>query len=288
LGNAHGNSKSPKRFRLTSTNFDWVCELSPSTNLLRYSSGAESKFISIRKFKFAFANTFYKVSKLAKLRSKFLAEKAAERKLQESRSSFVATKPSHVPAHFDKWIEGRNRTNHKAHLFEEPYRPPAYLTCKPVDPERKRTRRSPPKSSSIFPIPSHIVALSKPAEESKILYTKPKTSKDFWKPIKFLGPPENPSFEDPDPILNSPPIAADKLIKKSQKARKPRTKWHCNICSLRHLSSEKQLLDHQGSFRCQARQNRDNPFRCRKCGKKCGNVVNYHRHKEARCYRPSN
>ena len=223
------------------------------------------------------------MSKLAKLRSKFLAEKAAERKLQQSRSNFVAKKPSEVPAHFKDWVEGRNRTNHNAHLFEEPYRPPRYLTTERFDPEKedKKFRRSTPKSSSIFPIPSHIVALSKPAEESKIPYPKPSSSKDFWRPIKFLGPPENPVFED----SNSPPISADKVIKKSCKVRKLRTKWHCSICSLRHLSSEKQLLDHQGSFRCQARQNRENPFRCRKCGKKCGNVVNYHRHKETRCYR---
>jgi len=73
--------------------------------------------------------------------------------------------------------------------------------------------------------------------------------------------------------------------RKAKKGKKPRTKWHCNICGLRHFSSEKQLCDHKGSFRCQARTHRDNPFRCRKCGLKCDNVVNYHRHKEARCYK---
>jgi len=223
------------------------------------------------------------VSQLSKLRSKFLTEKTRERKLQESRSNFVGKNPTHIPPHFNQWIAGRNRTNHKAHLYVQPYRPPAYLTAAPVDPEKehKKSRRSSSNLSSIFPIPAPVVQGLLRGTTPSLSIPPPRSSSEFWKPIKFLGPPEDSFAKDP------PASAVESTIKKSRipRGKKLRTKWHCSICSLRHLSSEKQLLDHQGSFRCQARQNRDNPFRCRKCGKKCDNAENYHRHKEARCYK---
>jgi len=215
-------------------------------------------------------------------------------------SPFVST------SEFNDWQKANTeKTRRKVGLFVQPYRPPAYLSSRSFASKSTKPRSS-TKSSSVFPIPQSVVDHLR--ETAPRISTKPKptTSSAGWKPVLFVAPFANsnshsPGFfpgpplrpppssgpEDPPAPLENIPVSNKTISKprKAKKGKKPRTKWHCNICGLRHFSSEKQLCDHKGSFRCQARTHRDNPFRCRKCGLKCDNVVNYHRHKEARCYK---
>lgn len=244
------------------------------------------------------------------------AKHLARRKAIQNPPNFVIGKPSilhsDIPSdshfnsvsQFKEWQQANaSKTKRKVGLYVQPYRPPSYLVTKTFDPEKSRSSRSAPSRSSVFPIPQQAVEQILKTKPSTANSQKEPTSTALWKPILFTPPfpnstAHNPGFKSsstpPDTIpIDDPPTVPesistfDKPISKAKtkKGKKLRTKWHCSICGLRHLSSEKQLLDHQGSFRCQARQNRDNPWRCRKCGKKCDNAVNYHRHKEARCYK---
>lgn len=189
--------------------------------------------------------------------------------------------PYNTGAQFKDWTTLNNlKTQRKEGLFEQPYRPPSYLVPKTHSTKSSKSR-SLPSRTSVFPFP--VEKSTSPQKQSSSAQTSKSTHSA---PNQGFG---NSQFKilDSFPTETEIPIFEKSIDKSSKpnKGKKLRTKWHCSICSLRHLSSEKQLIAHQGSLRCQARLNRNNPFRCRKCGKKCGNVVNYHRHKEARCYR---
>lgn len=191
--------------------------------------------------------------------------------------------PYNTGAQFKDWTKLNNlKTQRKEGLFEQAYRPPSYLVSRTHSTKSSR-RRSLSSLTSVFPFP---IEKSASSQNQKQPSSNQTSTSIHTAPIQGF---RNSQFKiiDSSPTETVIPIL-DKSIDKSSKpnkGKKLRTKWHCSVCSLRHLSSEKQLRAHQGSLRCQARQNRNNPFRCRKCGKKCGNVVNYHRHKEARCYR---
>lgn len=244
-----------------------VSSLSPYTNWLRYSTGAKSKFINI-----FFSNTFQSLwpsfevtkqmtpSSLREERAKHLARRKEIQNPPKPVSILSIKPPSdNVPirsrTQFKEWEQLNDLDNRrKIGLFVQPYRPPTYLITNNLSTKSVKSRSAPSHLSDI-PIPQPVVEKLRTQKPFVPIESNQPNSTPFGKPFGFLPyfpsqGSDNPSFnfEDPPSTQENVPTI-DKPIGKrhqSKKGKKIPTKWHCSICSLRYLSSEKQLNDHIG------------------------------------------
>lgn len=215
------------------------------------------------------------MSDIQKRLAKFTASRAKDRKFIESRKNFVPRTPVQAPADFSKWIEGRNRTYHKAFLYEQPYRPPRHLLIDPVDPDHKEL---PPLG------PTVVYSKARPL---KVIGNRSHLGPNFYPPKTWKA--RNPERINTTPESSGvPSLKPKKSIEKRPppKGKKLKTGIHCSLCPKRHLSSIAQLEEHEGSATCRKKaQTGFNNLRCPKCRKRFDNLGNYHRHRDSKCYK---